>query len=68
MTKIRDSLTPAYDMEQLQDQIDETLIQKNRRLRQSKCKHEEVVSSFVLGPDSKSETRFCLDCGKDLSL
>jgi hypothetical protein len=42
----------------------ETLTEKNRRLRQLRCPHEEVYSSSVLGPDGTSSTRFCFDCGK----
>jgi hypothetical protein len=42
----------------------ETLVEKNRRLRQQNCQHEEVYSSSVRGPQGFSENRFCLDCGK----
>lgn len=44
----------------------ETLVQKHHRLMQAKCKHEEIYSSTVTGPDGTFTTRFCLDCGKDL--
>lgn len=47
-------------LEELQN---ETLVEKNRRLRQAKCPHEEVYSSTVWGPDGKHSLRFCLDCG-----
>jgi hypothetical protein len=51
----------ALALEELQR---ETLVEKNRRLRQTKCKHEEVYSSSVTGPEGTHTTRFCLDCGK----
>jgi hypothetical protein len=52
----------------LQELVDETLVQKNRRLRQAKCQHEEVYSSTVLGPHGMSSNSFCLDCGKSWHL
>jgi hypothetical protein len=42
----------------------ETLVQKHLRLRKQSCKHEEIYSSTVWGPDGAHETRACLDCGK----
>jgi hypothetical protein len=48
----------------LQELQNETLAQKNRRLVQAKCAHEEIYCSTVLGPDGTHETRVCLDCGK----
>lgn len=42
----------------------ETLVEKNRRLRQARCPHEEVYSSTVAGPTGTFTTAFCLDCGK----
>lgn len=42
----------------------ETLTEKNRRLLQAKCEHEEVYSSAVTGPDGTYSNSFCLDCGK----
>lgn len=50
----------------LQDLINETLVEKNCRLQQEKCKHEEVWSSTVRGPDGTFTNSFCLDCGKSL--
>jgi hypothetical protein len=45
----------------------ETLVQKNRRLRQANCKHEEeIYFSSVTGPNGTHRTSFCLDCGKIL--
>lgn len=44
--------------------VAETLTQKNRRLRQEKCEHEETFCSTVCGPHGTFETRACLDCGK----
>ncbi len=48
----------------LAEQVRETLSEKNKRLRQEKCQHEEVYSSAVSGPDGSYANRFCLDCGK----
>ncbi len=42
----------------------ETLTEKNRRLRQAKCKHEEVFSSTCMGPAGTFTTAVCMDCGK----
>lgn len=42
----------------------ETLVEKNRRLRQERCEHEEVFCSTVSGPSGTFQTRGCLDCGK----
>jgi hypothetical protein len=42
----------------------ETLTEKNRRLWQEKCPHEEVYSSTVTGPCGTFTTKFCFDCGK----
>jgi hypothetical protein len=44
----------------------ETLTEKNRRLQQAKCPHEEIYTSTVTGPDGAHTLRFCLDCGKRL--
>jgi len=44
--------------------VRETLVEKNRRLRQAKCPHEEVYSSTVAGPTGVFTNSFCLDCGK----
>lgn len=41
----------------------ETLTEKNRRLRQEKCHHNEVYCSTVIGPGAAYETRICFDCG-----
>lgn len=51
----------------LDDLVRETLIEKNRRLRQAKCKHEEIYSSTVMGPNGTFTNGFCLDCGKQLA-
>jgi hypothetical protein len=51
----------------LQELINETLVAKNRRLRQEKCRHAEVYCSSVTGEHGHFENRFCLDCGKNLS-
>ena len=48
----------------LEELTRETLTQKNRRLRQEKCDHEEVFCSTVIGPSGAFETRGCFDCGK----
>ncbi len=42
----------------------ETLSQKNTRLLQERCPHEEVYVSTVTGPHGHSENRLCLDCYK----
>lgn len=42
----------------------ETLSQKNRRLRQAKCQHEEVFSSTCTGPAGTFTTMVCVECGK----
>lgn len=42
----------------------ETLTDKNRRLRQAKCKHEEVFSSTCAGPAGTFTTAVCMDCSK----
>jgi hypothetical protein len=42
----------------------ETLTQKNRRLRQARCAHEEAFSSTCDGPNGTFTTAICLDCGK----
>lgn len=48
----------------LEELTNETLTQKNRRLRQEKCEHEEIFCSTVSTPDGSFETRGCFDCGK----
>lgn len=48
----------------LEELAKETLVQKNRRLRQEKCEHEEVFCSTVSGPGGTFQTRGCFDCGK----
>jgi hypothetical protein len=48
----------------LEELAKETLVQKHRRLMQSKCQHEEVHSSTVAGPHGIFTNSFCLDCGK----
>lgn len=52
----------------LDDLVKETLTEKNRRLRQEKCGHEEVVCSSVTSPVATYENRFCMDCGKSWRL
>ncbi len=47
----------------LQQLADETLVQKHRRIMQAKCKHGEVYSSTVTGPDGTFAHSVCLDCG-----
>lgn len=44
----------------------ETLAQKNRRLRQAKCKHpaDAIFESSFVGPQGSFTDRVCLDCGK----
>lgn len=51
-------------IEDLRELVEETLVQKNRRLRQAKCKHEEIYCSTVTSAAGTFETRICLDCGK----
>ncbi len=46
----------------------ETLTEKNRRLQQEKCRHNEIYCSTVVGPGGEFETRVCLDCCKSWSL
>jgi hypothetical protein len=48
----------------LEELVNETLVQKNRRLRQERCGHEEVFCSTVSGPHGAFQTRGCFDCGK----
>lgn len=48
----------------LQELAAETLTQKNRRLRQVRCPHEEIFASTVYAPDGTHEARACMDCGK----
>jgi hypothetical protein len=48
----------------LEELTKETLVEKNRRLRQEKCEHGAVYSSTVAGHDGIFTTRFCMDCGK----
>ena len=48
----------------LEELARETLVEKNRRLRQAKCTHEEVHRSTVTGPSGTFTNAFCLDCGK----
>lgn len=48
----------------LDELVNETLIEKNRRLRQERCEHEEVFCSTVSGPSGTYQTRGCFDCGK----
>lgn len=47
----------------LEQLVKETLVQKHRRLMRAKCRHIEVYSSTVLGPDGTATSAFCLDCG-----
>lgn len=42
----------------------ETLVQKNRRLRQEKCPHDFAHSSTVVSVAGAFTNRFCYDCGK----
>jgi hypothetical protein len=48
----------------LDELVNETLTQKHRRLRQERCRHEEVYSSTVASKDGVFTNSFCLDCGK----
>lgn len=48
----------------IEELVRETLVEKNRRLRQAKCHHDEVYSSTVAGPAGTFTNSFCLDCGK----
>jgi hypothetical protein len=50
----------------LEQLVKETLVQKHRRLMRAKCRHREVYSSTVLGPDGTATSAFCLECGKSL--
>lgn len=50
----------------LQELVNETLVEKNRRLRRAKCPHEEIYSSTVGGRFGVFANRFCLDCGLSL--
>lgn len=51
----------------LQELVNETLVEKNRRIRRMKCRHMEVYSSWVSGPTGIFGNVFCLDCGQLLS-
>lgn len=51
----------------LQELVNETLVEKNRRMRQAKCRHEEIYESWAYGPLGIFTNVFCLDCGKSLS-
>lgn len=42
----------------------ETLVEKNVRLQQEKCRHKEIYSSSVTSDWAYSTNRFCFDCGK----
>lgn len=42
--------------------VRETLTEKNRRLRQAKCPHEEIFSSTCSGPAGTFTTSVCLEC------
>lgn len=44
--------------------VAETLSEKNRRVRQEKCEHEEIFSSTCLGPAGEFTTAVCMECGK----
>jgi len=48
----------------LQELAAETLMQKNKRLRQAKCEHRDTYSSTVSGPNGTVTNGFCWDCGK----
>ena len=50
----------------LQELQAETLVEKNRRLRQAKCKHpaDAVFTSTVVSPTGTYINSGCLDCGK----
>jgi hypothetical protein len=48
----------------LEELARETLTQKNRRLRQERCRHVEIYSSSVTSPSGTFTNRFCLDCVK----
>jgi hypothetical protein len=48
----------------LEELTKETLTEKNRRIRQEKCQHEEVYCSTVSGPNGTFTNKLCLDCGK----
>lgn len=48
----------------LDELVAETLTQKNRRLRQEKCEHEEIFCSSVSSSAGTFQTRGCFDCGK----
>jgi hypothetical protein len=48
----------------LQELAQETLVQKNLRLRQAKCRHRETYSSTCCGPNGTFTSKFCWDCGK----
>jgi hypothetical protein len=48
----------------LDELVRETLTEKNRRLRQEKCKHKETYSQRCDGPSGSFASGFCWDCGK----
>lgn len=52
----------------LNEFVSEPLTQKNRRLMQEKCRHEEIYSSTVAGPEGTFTNSFCLDCGQRRSV
>lgn len=47
----------------LQELAAETLVEKNRRLRQEKCRHEEMFTSTVTSPGGVYTNKVCMDCG-----
>lgn len=49
----------------LQELVNETLVEKHRRLMQAKCKHnDELWHSTYDGPGWSFTETTCLDCGK----
>lgn len=48
----------------LDDLVNETLVQKHRRLTQAKCSHDDIYSSTVVSPSGAFTNSFCWDCGK----
>lgn len=46
----------------LKELADETLVEKNRRQLRAKCRHMEIYSSTVDGPNGVFTNGFCLDC------
>jgi hypothetical protein len=48
----------------LQELVNETLVEKHKRLMREKCRHGGCYSSTVMGPVTIFTNACCLDCGR----